>query len=166
MLLSSALLRTVDIQSALEPPQPEEGEDTSPPRLSGESLDNFVMDVLVKGEWQELPLGTTIGSVGGMNTPSPNRLRVRIAKCEDSRRLERQAQEMQLLRERALPAHKLTDSPVPLRKVLVVVPIRVNHDNRYYTLLNVMHPGSKESVDIPHVWLEVPENCLPIILRR
>ena len=85
------------------------------------------------------------------------RLRVRVAKCEDSRRLERQAQEMQLLRGRALPAHKLTDSPVPLRKVLVVVPIRVNHDNRYYTLLNVMHPGSKESVDIPHVWLEVPE---------
>ena len=85
------------------------------------------------------------------------RLRVRVAKCEDSRRLERQAQEMQLLRERALPAHKLTDSPVPLRKVLVVVPIRVNHDNRYYTLLNAMHTGPKESVDIPHVWLEVPE---------
>ena len=39
----------------------------------------------------------------------------------------------------------------------MVVPIRVNHDNRYYTLLNVMRPGSKETVDIPHVWLEVPE---------
>ena len=66
-----------------------------------------------------------------MNTPSPNRLRVRIAKCEDSRRLERQAQEMQLLRERALPANKTTTSPVPLRKVLVAVPVRVNHDGRW-----------------------------------
>ena len=46
---------------------------------------------------------------------------------------------MQLLRERALPANKPTGSPVHLRKVLVAVPIRVNHDNRYYTLLNVMH---------------------------
>ena len=66
VLLSSTLLRTVEAQSAIDPPQPEEGEDTSPPRLVGESLDNFVMDVLVKGEWQELPLGATIGSVGGI----------------------------------------------------------------------------------------------------
>ena len=143
VLLSSALLRTVEIQSANEPPLSEGGEGARTPRLAGNHLDSFVMDVLVKGEWQELPLGTTIGSVGGMNTPSPNRLRVRVAKCEDSRRLERQAQEMQLLRERALPAHKLTDSPVPLRKVLVVVPIRVNHDNRYCALLNVMRPATR-----------------------
>ena len=35
----------------------------------------YVMDVLVKGEWQEVPMGTTVGSVGVMNNPSPNRLR-------------------------------------------------------------------------------------------
>ena len=137
VLLSSTLLRTVDNQSAAEPPPAEGGEGPGPTRLAGEHLADFVMDVLVKGEWQELPLGATIGSVVHMNRPSHNRLRVRIDKCEDSRRCERQAREMQLLRERAFPANKTTTSPVPLRKVLVAVPVRVNHDGRYYMLLNV-----------------------------
>ena len=54
VLLSSALLRTVEIQSANEPPPSEGGEGAGPPRLAGNHLDSFVMDVLVKGEWQEL----------------------------------------------------------------------------------------------------------------
>ena len=38
-------------------------------RLAGERLGDFVVDVLIKGEWQELPLGATIESAVGMNTP-------------------------------------------------------------------------------------------------
>ena len=45
-----------------------------------------------------------------------------------------------------------------MRKVLVAVPIRVYHGDRSYMLLNVMHTGTQESVDIPHVWLEVAES--------
>ena len=85
VLLSSTLLRTVDNQSAAEPPPLEGGEGPGPTRLAGEHLADFVMDVLVKGEWQELPLGATIGSVIHMNSPSHNRLWVRIDKCEDRR---------------------------------------------------------------------------------
>ena len=44
-----------------------------PNRLVAEQMGIYVMDVLVKGEWQEVPMGTTVGSVGVMNNPSPNR---------------------------------------------------------------------------------------------
>ena len=36
-----------------------------PPRLTADRLDDFVLDVFTKGEWQEVPLGTTIGAVVG-----------------------------------------------------------------------------------------------------
>ena len=70
-------------------------------------------------------------------------------------------QEMQLLRvcetvrERALPANKSPGSPVPLRKVLVLVPVRVDHDH-----CRCMQAGTGETVDVPHVWLEVPETAV------
>ena len=135
------------MQSAVEPPQLEGGEVAVPTRLAGERLGDFVVDVLIKGEWQELPLGATIESAVGMNSPSHNRLRVRIAQCDESRRCERQAREMQLLRERARTAIKPAGSLVPMRKVLVAVPIRVYHGDRSYMLLNVMHTGTQESVE-------------------
>ena len=40
---------------------------------------------------------------------------------------------------------------------MVMVPVRVNHDDCYYMLLNVMQTSNGETVDVPHVWLEVPE---------
>ena len=102
VLLSAALLRAVHSQSGTQP-----GDDAMAvlqelDRRKIEQMDTYVMDVLVKGEWQEMPMGTTVGSIGAMNNPSPNRLRVRLGTCEDSRRQERQAQEMQLLRGRVI----------------------------------------------------------------
>ena len=67
---------------------------------------------------------------------------------------------MQLLKGRVMPADQALVSPVPLRKVLVMVPVRVNHGDCHYMLLNVMQTSNGETVDVPHVWLEVPETAV------
>eukprot|EP01045_Picozoa_sp_COSAG04_P035238 COSAG04_NODE_8046_length_1030_cov_1.627282_1_plen_116_part_10 len=52
----------------------------------------------------------------------------------------------ELLRERALPANKPTGSPVPLRKVLVAVPIRVSHETATTCFSTSCTPGPRSQL--------------------